>query len=221
MLRGLDVKPDHCENRAHQSLKIIYEDDYLTIVNKPSGMLSVPGKDEKESVVSILADKYHADGYPVHRLDMDTSGLLIVARDAETQRELRMEFENREVEKTYEAIVIGHISIMKGRINLPLSANLLDRPRQMVDPVNGKEAVTDYEVIAESNGETRLRLHPLTGRTHQLRVHCASPQGLNAPIKGDRLYGSPADRLYLQARRLSFVHPENGRRMTFTLPPDF
>lgn len=221
MLRGLAVRSYQLTNRVSQKLRIIFEDNYLFVVDKPSGMLSVPGTTSNDSVVKYLADRFHCTVYPVHRLDMATSGLMVVAKDAGTQQALQREFENRTVKKEYEAIVIGEIGQKKGRISLPLSPDLMDRPRQKVDFEHGKEAVTEYEVLSSKGGETRLRLHPLTGRTHQLRVHCASPLGLNAPIKGDALYGTDAGRLYLQARRLSFVYPVDGRQMSFTLPPDF
>lgn len=249
MLRGLDVMANPLEAVAHQNLKIIYEDDYLAVVGKPSGMLSVPGKSRRESVVSVLADRWKGRCVPlvVHRLDMATSGLMVVAKDRRTQRLLRHQFEAREIEKEYEAIVDGTVtpqnidreternkpfqsclhhgdgngSAWDGIISLPLSPDLLDRPRQKVDIPDGKEATTLYRILNTSGGETRLRLRPLTGRTHQLRVHCSSPLGLDAPIKGDMLYGKPSRRLFLHACRLSFVHPVLGRRMTFTLPAEF
>lgn len=221
MLRGLAVRSYQLTNSVSQKLRIIFEDNYLFVVDKPSGMLSVPGTTSNDSVLKYLVDRFHCTVYPVHRLDMATSGLMVVAKDAGTQQALQREFENRTVKKEYEAIVIGEIGQKKGRISLPLSPDLMDRPRQKVDFEHGKEAVTEYEVLSSKGGETRLRLHPLTGRTHQLRVHCASPLGLNAPIKGDALYGTDAGRLYLQARRLSFVYPVDGRQMSFTLPPDF
>lgn len=249
MLQGLAVAENPLEEDVHQKLKIIYDDANLTVVGKPSGMLSVPGKSHRESVCSVLAARWQGRWTPltVHRLDMATSGLMVVAKDRRTQRLLRRQFENREIEKEYEAIVEGvvvrpalngkgeqksfgakAVSVHKdddeawdGVISLPLSPDYLDRPRQKVDFRGGKEATTKYRVLNTSDGETRLLLHPLTGRTHQLRVHCASPLGLNAPIKGDMLYGQPSRRLCLHACRLSFVHPVLGRRMTFTLPAEF
>lgn len=249
MLQGLDVLANPLEEEVHQKLKIIYEDDNLAVVGKPSGMLSVPGKSRRESVISILAGRWEGRCVPltVHRLDMSTSGLMVVAKDRCTQRLLRHQFEVRETAKEYEAIVEGVVSpqdikeqsgkhipfrsllhadvekgdVWDGIVSLPLSPDLLDRPRQKVDFPNGKEAITLYRILEAGNGETRLRLKPLTGRTHQLRVHCASPLGLNAPIKGDMLYGKPSRRLFLHACRLSFVHPVIGKRMTFTLPAEF
>ena len=223
MLQGVDVAGNPLTARTVHKLRIIYDDSYLTVVDKPAGLLSVPGKDDAESVVSILAKRWDGtEPLVVHRLDMATSGLLVVAKDKTTQRLLRREFEERRIDKEYEAIVDGAVAGEKGTVDLPIGPDLLDRPRQKVDFANGKEAHTEYEVIATNGRSTRLRLKPLTGRTHQLRVHCASPEGLNAPIRGDSLYGHyDGGRLCLQARRLSFVHPANGRKMTFTLPPDF
>lgn len=223
MLQGLDVKPNPLETSAHQKLKVIYEDDDLVVVAKPSGMLSVPGKGDRESVMSVLADKWSGaiNPLPVHRLDMATSGLMVVAKNEATQASLRAEFEQRVVSKNYMAIVEGKLPLTSGTIRLPLSADLLDRPRQKVDFEHGKPSITEYTVLSSANGESRLLLKPLTGRTHQLRVHCASPLGLDAPIKGDTLYGKSADRLYLQAYKLSFLHPTLHKRMTFTLPLEF
>lgn len=223
MLKGLKVMSNPLEEQNHQTLKIIYDDEYLAVVNKPEGMLAVPGKSGRESVISILTERWRgkSEALPVHRLDMATSGLMIVAKDADTQRKLRCEFENRSVSKEYEAIVEGIVKVSSGTIRLPIMADPMDRPRQRVDMERGKESVTFFQVLSVDNGETRLRLIPHTGRTHQLRVHCASPLGLDAPIKGDMLYGKSAGRLYLQARRLAFTHPATGRKMSFTLPPDF
>jgi tRNA pseudouridine32 synthase/23S rRNA pseudouridine746 synthase len=196
-----------------EQLEIVYEDDDLWVVNKPSGMLSVPGKSNRESVISILQSRCKEDEIPlvVHRLDMDTSGLLIVAKHKTAHYQIQKQFRNREIQKTYVAVLDGEPLPIgeKGRIELPLSPDLMHRPFQMVDKEHGKPTITEYLVVDEHVVE----LHPLTGRTHQLRVHCAHAEGLNRPIKGDNLYGCRADRLYLHAARIAFAHPETGEEM--------
>ena len=198
-----------------EQLEIVYEDDDLWVVNKPSGMLSVPGKSHRESVISILQDRCKEEETPlvVHRLDMDTSGLLVVAKHKTAHYRLQKQFRNREIEKTYMAVLEGEPLPIgaKGRIELPLAPDLMHRPFQMVDKEHGKPTITEYLVVDEHVVE----LHPLTGRTHQLRVHCAHAEGLGRPIKGDNLYGRRADRLYLHAARIAFTHPMKGKRMVF------
>jgi len=238
MLRGLDVETNPLHSEVHQPLSVVYEDEYIAVVNKPAGMLSVPGKSQRESVVSLLAKRWGDGARPhtVHRLDMATSGLMVVAKNEHCQRNLQRQFEARTVKKEYIAVVkasnddfkIGNKSNdvgcskeipVSGRISLPLRADTNDRPRQVVDYENGKPAVTLYRVlsrVSESDGQVvTLALRPLTGRTHQLRVHCASQDGLDAPIIGDSLYGSPAERLYLHAAFLEFIHPITGKRLHF------
>lgn len=218
MLQGMDVRSFSPRHPFDLAPVIVYEDDAIVVVRKPSGLPSVPGTEGLPSVERWL-DRHclTVDGIRmVHRLDMDTSGLLVAAKDHEAQRLLQALFERREVEKTYVALVEGTVNVDKGTIRLPMRPDPLDRPRQCVDPVAGKEAVTDYEVMERDGTTTRLRLKPHTGRTHQLRVHCAHPDGLNAPIKGDTLYGTPDRRLCLHACRLAFEHPLNGRHMTFS-----
>lgn len=199
-------------------LETIYEDDFVIVVNKPSGMLSVPGKEYAESVFSILKET-HSDCSElamVHRLDMDTSGLLVVAKTKFAHKHLQEQFALHTIEKEYVALLENDIE-GEGRIELPLRPDFDDRPRQLVDPVYGKEAVTDYHSL----GDNLVLLRPHTGRTHQLRVHCAHKDGLCNPIKGDRLYGSKDNRLYLHARRLVFTHPQTGQRLSFDAPQPF
>ena len=209
---------------------ILYEDDYLAVVSKPAGMLSVPGKIDCISVEELMRKRWHDEVNPliVHRLDMETSGLMVVARTKWAHQQLQQQFANHEVHKRYEAILDGSWPAdrpTEGEISLPLRPDLDDRPRQLVDPVHGKEARTKYR-IAPPWGDERgtsisISLFPLTGRTHQLRVHCAHPDGLGIPILGDELYGRKADRLYLHASEITFRHPKTGEKMTFTEPPNW
>ena len=225
MLRGLNYPPNPFsitnETIDNQPLEYVYVDDYIIVINKPAGMLSVHGKSDRPAAEDIVRQKF-GESYFCHRLDMDTSGLLMFARNKVVFNELRRQFEEREIHKTYVAIVCGVVTQKKGTISLPLMPDPNDHPRQIVDFQNGKEAVTDYEVISIHGNETKLRLFPHTGRTHQLRVHCAHYKGLNSPIKGDRLYGhSPAPRLYLHAESITFTHPVSGERMTLKVECDF
>ena len=196
-----------------EQLEIVYEDADLWVVNKPSGMLSVPGKSHRESVISLLQERCQEGETPlvVHRLDMDTSGLLVVAKHKTAHYRLQKQFRDREIHKTYVAVLDGEPLPIgeEGRIELPLSPDLMHRPFQKVDKAHGKPAVTLYRVV----GEHVVELHPLTGRTHQLRVHCAHAEGVGRPIKGDNLYGRRADRLYLHAARIAFTHPTSGKEM--------
>ena len=240
MMQGLDVEPNPLESDAHWHLSepvVRYEDATIIVVEKPAGMLAVPGRPTpgvppRRSLQDWLTT--YCDGTPVlscHRLDMDTSGLMVFAKTPEAQAVLQQQFEHREVSKAYLAWVMandgdqphvgGQSPVLhegdRGKITLPLAPDWYDRPRQMVDPQNGKPAVTEYEVLrVRDDGAAFLRLIPYTGRTHQLRVHCAHAAGLGRPILGDRLYGGPqADRLMLHAAHLSFRHPADGHRMTF------
>lgn len=225
MLQGLDVEPNiqECIKNEGNTPRVIYEDDCIIAVDKPAGMLSVPGKDNAPSVWSWAKENYPiADGpLLVHRLDMDTSGILIIAKDKETHRLLQSAFETRKVKKRYTAIVIGTVTADTGIIQLPMCPNPDDRPRQMVSEEYGKPAVTRYEVISRDKRHTRLSLYPITGRTHQLRVHCAHQQGLNAPIVGDNLYGQPDKRLYLHATSIEFRHTKTGRQLHLESPAPF
>ena len=219
MLRGLEVDTNPLEDEKHQKLTVIYEDDSICVVNKPAGMLTVPGKSNRESVQSMMQERYPDVDSPliVHRLDMATSGLMVVAKTMEAYRCLQQQFAKREVRKRYVAVLSHEENRKKGKITLPLRPDLNDRPRQIVDFVHGKKAETTYESI----GNCRINLYPHTGRTHQLRVHCAHADGLNNPIKGDELYGKRADRLYLHAEELSFLHPMTHERVTFHAPCPF
>ena len=200
------------------TLQVLHEDESIIVVNKPAGMLSVPGKGASESVYNILKKSYPDcdELMMVHRLDMDTSGVMVVAKTKEAHKALQRQFAEHSTQKNYTAILEKSFSGY-GKIELKLRTDFDDRPRQMVDDVNGKEALTEYKSI----GDNRIELIPHSGRTHQLRVHCAHKDGLDNPIKGDRLYGKKADRLYLHAKSLRFNHPQTGERMTFTCEPDF
>ena len=208
-------------------VRLLYEDSSLAVLVKPAGMLSVPGKIDRPSVEQFMRERWHDEVNPliVHRLDMETSGLMVVARTKWAHQQLQTQFANHEVRKRYEAILDGPWPAdrpTEGEISLPLRPDLDDRPRQLVDPVYGKEARTRYRVMAVSRtSSTFLSLFPLTGRTHQLRVHCAHPDGLGLPILGDALYGKPADRLYLHAAVITFRHPKTGEMLTFTDEPDW
>lgn len=218
MLQGLDVEPNPLARpQTDKAPEVVYEDDALVVVNKPAGLLSVPGKEEVASVYSLVRNLLSpgCDLLTVHRLDMDTSGLLVLAKTQAAHRCLQAQFEQRLVRKRYVALLEGTVPQDAGRIDLPLRPDWHDRPRQVADPVHGKPAVTDYEVLARRNGRTLIAFYPQTGRTHQLRVHAAHPQGLHCPIVGDALYGTPAERLYLHAERLEFTHPVTGERVAF------
>lgn len=285
MLQGLEVDENPLLNPVHEEeeLEIVFEDEWLLVVNKPAGMLSVPGKaEDRDSVYHRLKKKYPEATGPmiVHRLDMATSGLLLVAKTKEVHQDLQAQFANRSIKKRYVAVLDGAIIkteketkpiaekailIAKetvltkktakaertgntGRIELPLCLNPLDRPRQMVSSEHGKEAITEYQIISESERitsesentfnesnrideserninesrkYTRIVFYPLTGRTHQLRVHAAHPEGLGCPILGDELYGKKADRLYLHAEYIEFRHPIYGDILCIQKEADF
>ncbi|MBS2028549.1 MAG: RluA family pseudouridine synthase [Deltaproteobacteria bacterium] len=205
--------------------RTLYEDRWLAVVDKPEGLLSVPGRHHalRDCVLARLRARYPDATGPiiVHRLDLDTSGVMVVAKDLRTYQELQRQFAKREVEKRYVAIVEGDVAGGQGAIDLPLRVDLDDRPRQMHDPIHGKAALTTWAVLAREKGRTRLALRPHTGRTHQLRVHAAHPLGLNAPIVGDRLYGTAAERLHLHAERVRFVNPGNGSTLELESPTPF
>ena len=285
MLQGLEVDENPLLNPIHEEeeLEIVFEDEWLLVINKPAGMLSVPGKaEDRDSVYHRLKKKYPEATGPmiVHRLDMATSGLLLVAKTKEVHQDLQAQFANRSIKKRYVAVLDGAIikteketkpiaekaillaketvSTKKtakaertgntGRIELPLCLNPLDRPRQMVSSEHGKEAITEYQIISESERitsesentfnesnridesersinesrkYTRIIFYPLTGRTHQLRVHAAHPEGLGCPILGDELYGKKADRLYLHAEYIEFRHPIYGDILCIQKEADF
>ena len=257
MLRGLNVEPNPlAQSKMTEKPSVVFEDEYIMVVNKPAGMLSVPGKKETAEECSannnnLSIEEYFADNSKlktqnskfkneqlligeadnsklktqnskflkaVHRLDMDTSGLLVLAKSEPVYINLQRQFASREVKKRYEAILDGRPAISEGRISLPLIADIMDRPRQRVDYENGKQAITDYRVEQLlPEGRTLVCLYPLTGRTHQLRVHCAHQSGLACPILGDPLYGhgNRKTRMCLHATMVEFRHPVTGERMRF------
>ena len=234
MLQGLDIEPplgDEYSQEISLTPEIIYENEWFCVVNKPSGMLSVPGKGAAVSVQEWLADRYGAgrEVKMAHRLDQDTSGLLIATFGQRSLKLMQSLFATRRVKKTYIADLAGDYQSRgiprAGRIDIPLSPDWLDRPRQRVDLVDGKEARTDYEFTSVTDGRSRVIFHPLTGRTHQLRVHAAAHQGLEMPITGDRLYGknggNGTERLHLHAQRLEFIFPVDGRHYCFECPVPF
>ena len=196
-------------------LDILYEDDYLLVINKPEGMLSVPGKGDADSVYQRLSILYPEATGPiiVHRLDMATSGLLLAAKTKEAHQNLQAQFKNRTIQKRYIALLEGEVPQDEGEIRLPLCPDPLDRPRQIVSEEFGKPALTHYRVLERTSGKTLIAFYPQTGRTHQLRVHAAHPQGLHCPILGDELYGRKAERLYLHAEYLAFTHPITSERI--------
>lgn len=223
MLQGLNVDGDPHNATVGETgeLRILYEDDSIIVVRKPSGMLSVPGLVDRPSVVDILRRGREDNAFlvPAHRLDMATSGLLVVAKTDAALRTLHRQFALREVHKRYVAVLDGvPCCPASGTISLPLAPDLLDSPRQIVSP-NGKQAETHYEIKSIVNGKTLVHLYPHTGRTHQLRVHCAHKQGLGIPIYDDTLYGHPrGGRMLLHAEQISLNHPETGQRLHFSDP---
>ena len=226
MLQGLDVEENPLKQPTSENngkLDVIYEDEYIAVINKPAGMLSVPGKDGKESVYSLARKLYpEADGpMIVHRLDMATSGLLIIAKNKKAHQHLQAQFKNHSIRKKYIALLDGIIRQDQGTIELPLRPDPLDRPRQVVDMKHGKTAITHYQVLERTERYTRVAFYPHTGRTHQLRVHAAHPQGLHCPIIGDELYGKKNTRLYLHAESIEFVHPANGQVIRITKEAGF
>ena len=227
MLQGLQVEENPMLKRVQvpsQNLEIVYEDPWLSVINKPAGMLSVPGKEDAVSVYSLMREQYpEADGpLTVHRLDMATSGLMLIAKTKRVHQNLQAQFKNRLVRKRYVALLEGIVPKDKGTVDLPLCLNPLDRPRQMVHTEHGKPAITDYQVLERLDGKrTRIAFYPRTGRTHQLRIHAAHPLGLHCPIIGDELYGEKADRLYLHAEYLEFTHPITGETVRITKEAEF
>lgn len=225
MLQGLNVEPVPSErySLSQNMPEILFEDQWLLVLHKPEGVLSVPGKSEEQSIYSLLRARYPEATGPlvVHRLDMATSGLLLAAKTQEVHRHLQAQFENRSIKKRYIALLDGILPEEEGVIDLPICPDYLDRPRQMVNEELGKTAITRYRVMDRKNGQTRIAFFPLTGRTHQLRVHAAHPLGLNCPIVGDELYGRKAERLYLHAEYLEFIHPVSGQRMVIEKKAEF
>ncbi len=227
MLQGLTIDPPRKlanEETLESMLKVVYEDEYFVAFNKPSGLPSVRGLNHEKSVQSIAEERYphvEPNNLVVHRLDMDTSGILIIAKSAEMQSSLQQQFASHIIRKRYIALLEGVIPNESGAIDLPLVLDPLDRPRQRVDFKHGKPAYTHYKVIGQEGSRTRVALYPQTGRTHQLRVHCAHYQGLNTPIVGDRLYGNSDSRLMLHAEQITLQHPITGRKFTLRCEAEF
>jgi tRNA pseudouridine32 synthase / 23S rRNA pseudouridine746 synthase len=205
---------------ADNGLELIYCDEYLLVVNKPAGLLSVPGRGEdKQDCLSARIGRDFPDALIVHRLDMATSGLLVFARGIEIQRRLSEMFRERLVTKHYVAIVAGKLLPEKGEVDLPIIADWPNRPLRKIDAELGKASLTKYRVLAQHADSSRVELEPVTGRTHQLRVHMMA---IGHPIIGDNLYGGPAAaRLMLHARMLSFAHPVSEEMLTSVIDPSF
>jgi tRNA pseudouridine32 synthase / 23S rRNA pseudouridine746 synthase len=225
MLKGIetDENPMLINSALGQTLTTVYEDEPIVVINKPPEFLSVPGKNVQDSVLHRMQVKYPGATGPmvVHRLDMSTSGLMLVAKTLEAYQYLQYQFIKRKIKKRYTALLDGIIEADKGSIDLPLRVDLDDRPRQLVCTEHGKKAQTEWEVIHRSSTQTRVHFFPITGRTHQLRVHAAHPLGLNTPIIGDDLYGKKGDRLYLHAAAIEFKHPTTREMMRIEVEADF
>ena len=216
MLQGLDVDPNpETLGYEHMEIPTIYEDNDILVVDKPSGILSVPGRMEDYSVETVMQQRYPGS-IVAHRLDMGTSGLLIVAKHIEAYHPLQQQFIRHEVKKKYVAL-LEHAGQGSGIVSLPMRPDPMNRPRQVVDMEHGKRAVTRYEFISDH----LVALWPETGRTHQLRIHCAHPDGLSNPIVGDELYGTKGQRLCLHAAEIWFKHPISGEEMHFETTPNF
>ncbi|MBU1001554.1 MAG: RluA family pseudouridine synthase [Proteobacteria bacterium] len=212
---------------SNSELDILYADNKLVVVNKPSGLLSVPGRgpENQDCVVTRVQARFpECRRFPtVHRLDMDTSGILVLGLTSRCVRELIEQFQQRTVVKRYEALLGGRVHKPEGTIELALRLDPYNRPHQVFDPIHGKQALTHWHRLGEENGCTRVEFAPHTGRTHQLRVHAAHPLGLDCPIVGDRLYGTGTapGQLKLHAKYLRFVHPKTGDVMEFSVPAAF
>ena len=208
---------------ASRAVDVLYKDDRIVAIDKPHGLLSVPGRGaDKQDCASARVQSRFAGARVVHRLDCHTSGVMLMALDKACQAELGRQFHDRVVTKEYVAVVEGDVNGQQGVIDLPVRCDIENRPRQIIDHVHGKRAVTRWKLISRQDQYARLALFPITGRTHQLRVHCAS---MGAPIVGDLLYGSDAaalqERMLLHAYRLAFDHPDDGRRITIESACDF
>ncbi|SEL21396.1 tRNA pseudouridine32 synthase / 23S rRNA pseudouridine746 synthase [Colwellia chukchiensis] len=225
MLKGLAVDDNPLLTNPAQgkTLAIVYQDDDMLVVNKPAEFLSVPGKHITDSVYLRIKQQFPQATGPliVHRLDMSTSGLLVIALHKRAHKALQKQFIERTVQKRYVALVKGKLVKDSGTIDLPMRMDFDDKPRQLVCYQEGKQALTEWQVIARENNSTRLHLFPKTGRTHQLRVHCAHKLGLNSPIVGDDHYGEKAQRLHLHAEYLALRHPVSDQALAFQVPADF
>jgi tRNA pseudouridine32 synthase/23S rRNA pseudouridine746 synthase len=207
----------------NKALEIVFEDDAILVVNKPAEFLSVPGKEIKDSVYTRIRKMYPNATGPliVHRLDMSTSGILVLTKTKEANKELQSQFIKKTVKKRYVALLDGSLKEKDGTIQLPLRLDIDDRPRQLVDFTNGKPAETKWRVMEQKDNKTRVHFFPITGRTHQLRVHAAHQDGLNMPIVGDDLYGKIQDRLHLHAEFIEFTHPTSKEKISFTVLAGF
>lgn len=226
MLPASTFEPEAINLSIYDKVETLYEDREIAVIHKPEGLLSVPGKDAAQpSVYALMRRKYPEATGPliVHRLDMATSGVLLIAKTEFAYHRLQQAFLNHQIQKKYVAIISGKDIPEKGIISLPLLPDYLNRPRQMVNHEQGKEAITEYEILERIDGShLRIALYPKTGRTHQLRVHCAHQEGLNAPILGDPLYGNEkAARLHLHAEEITFEHPLTGKKITIKRKADF
>lgn len=225
MLEGLETDDNPLQKSPvlENDLEILFEDDYMLVLNKPADFLSVPGKQITDSIYTRMKNKYPYASGPlvVHRLDMSTSGLMVISKSKEANKELQHQFIKRKVKKRYVALLDGIVQEDEGYIDLPLRVDLDDRPRQLVCYTYGKSARTKWKVIERKDGKTRVHFFPVTGRTHQLRVHAAHPKGLNIPIVGDDLYGNKADRLHLHAAWLQLTHPATGELMEWEVEAEF
>lgn len=225
MLQGLSVESNPLEKNwaEDKELEIVFQDDAMVVINKPSGLLSVPGKTIKDSAYTRLQTLFsNVEGpFLIHRLDMVTSGLLVFALTKRANKDLQKQFITRNVQKRYIALLEGELNQPDGDITLPLRGDPNDRPRQLVCNEHGKHAETHWQLIEVKEGRSKVYMYPKTGRTHQLRVHCAHHLGLNMPMVGDSLYGEKADRLHLHAERLELDHPYSKERMTFQVDSEF
>jgi tRNA pseudouridine32 synthase / 23S rRNA pseudouridine746 synthase len=225
MLQGLNVEPNPIlqQHNIKQEPEIIFEDSAIIVISKPAEYLSVPSKKTADSVYDFISRNYPKATGPliVHRLDMSTSGLMVIAKTMEVYINLQKQFLNRTIKKRYIALLEGIVAENEGEINLPLRVDLDNRPHQLVCYDYGKPACTQWKVLDRTNYRTRIQFFPITGRTHQLRVHASHPQGLNCPIVGDDLYGERAERLHLHAEYLEFLHPVTNERMQFQKDADF
>lgn len=219
----MDINPLLKNNAIGKKLEIIFEDNELIVVNKPTDFLSVPGIHIQDSVYTRIKQQFKNISGPiiVHRLDMATSGLLVLAKNKEAHKYLQAQFINKTIHKRYTALLDGIITENEGTIMLPLRVDLDDRPRQLVCYEHGKPAKTNWKVIERKDNKTKIHFYPISGRTHQLRVHASHNLGLNTPIIGDDLYGKKADRLYLHSDTLTFLHPKTNKKMVFTKKSDF
>ncbi|EPR7135233.1 pseudouridine synthase [Vibrio vulnificus] len=225
MLQGLNMDPNPLEENwaEDKELEIVYQDEAMVVVNKPSGLLSVPGKTITDSAYARLQALFpDVEGpFVIHRLDMATSGLLVFALTRRANKSLQKQFISRGVQKRYVALLEGEVPQSQGEITLPMRGDPDDRPRQLVCFEHGKPAHTDWQLIETRDGRSKLYLYPRTGRTHQLRVHCAHHLGLNMPMVGDGLYGEKANRLHLHAESLELDHPYSKERLHFQVDAEF